>query len=137
MCDEVAPRPDTDLFVVGLAPWLLWLPLSQGEEPPPPAASPSRSAVDDRLAEAERLNDEVAALRAGSVSRGHGEGPSGRRDLQGGAGRATLATAESLNNLAFLLQAEGDYAAARPLYEQALAIRKQVQGTHTPTPPEA
>ena len=33
-------------------------------------------------------------------------------------------TTSSLNNLAVLLQDQGDYAAAKPLYEQALAIRK-------------
>jgi tetratricopeptide (TPR) repeat protein len=32
-------------------------------------------------------------------------------------------TATSLNNLAALLQAQGDLAGARPLYERALAIR--------------
>ena len=36
--------------------------------------------------------------------------------------------ATGLNNLAWLLQAQGDYAAARPLYEQMLAIQKQVDG---------
>ncbi len=40
--------------------------------------------------------------------------------------------ADSLNNLAFLLQTQGDYAAAKPLYEQALAIRKAVLGEHHP-----
>jgi tetratricopeptide (TPR) repeat protein/tRNA A-37 threonylcarbamoyl transferase component Bud32 len=42
------------------------------------------------------------------------------------------ATATSLNNLAFLLQAQGDYAAARPYFEKALAIRRQVLGEHHP-----
>jgi CHAT domain-containing protein/Tfp pilus assembly protein PilF len=37
-------------------------------------------------------------------------------------------TATSLDNLAGLLKAQGDSAAARPLYEQALAIRKAVLG---------
>ena len=37
-------------------------------------------------------------------------------------------TATSLNNLALLLEVQRDYAAARPLYEQALAIRKEVLG---------
>ena len=41
-------------------------------------------------------------------------------------------TAESLNNLAVLLWKQGDYAAAKPLYEQALAIRKQVLGERHP-----
>ena len=38
----------------------------------------------------------------------------------------------SLNNLAALLDSQGDYAAARPLYEQALAINKEVLGERHP-----
>ncbi len=41
-------------------------------------------------------------------------------------------TATSLNNLAGLLQAQGDYAAAKPLYEHALAIRKATLGERHP-----
>ena len=41
-------------------------------------------------------------------------------------------TAASLNNLAVLLEAQGDYAAAKPLYEQALAIHKAVLGERHP-----
>ena len=51
--------------------------------------------------------------------------------------RAHPDTAPSLNNLALLLEAQGDYAAAKPLYEQALAIRKAVWASATPTPPPA
>ena len=47
------------------------------------------------------------------------------------------ATAESLNNLAYLLQSQGDYAAAKPLYEQALAIRKAVYGERHPATAES
>jgi tetratricopeptide (TPR) repeat protein len=43
-------------------------------------------------------------------------------------GEQHSATATSLNNLGFLLLAQGDIAAARPYYEQALAIRKKVLG---------
>ncbi len=45
-------------------------------------------------------------------------------------------TAQSLNNLASLLRAQGDYAAARPLFERALTIREQALGPlhpHTAT----
>ena len=35
-------------------------------------------------------------------------------------------------NLALLLKSQGDYAAARPLYEQALAIHKAVLGARHP-----
>ncbi|HMF29697.1 MAG TPA: tetratricopeptide repeat protein, partial [Candidatus Cybelea sp.] len=41
-------------------------------------------------------------------------------------------TATTLNNLAYLLQAQGDLAAARPLYERALAIREKVLGPEHP-----
>ena len=36
-----------------------------------------------------------------------------------------------------LLEAQGDYAAAKPLYEQALAIHKAVWASATPPPPPA
>jgi Tfp pilus assembly protein PilF len=42
------------------------------------------------------------------------------------------ATATSLNNLGYLLQAMGDLAAARPYYERALAITEQVLGPDHP-----
>jgi tetratricopeptide (TPR) repeat protein len=41
-------------------------------------------------------------------------------------------TAMSLNNLAHLLQAQGDLAGARPLHERALAIREKVLGPEHP-----
>ena len=41
-------------------------------------------------------------------------------------------TATSLNNLALLLQAQGDLAGARPLHERALAIREKVLGAEHP-----
>ena len=41
-------------------------------------------------------------------------------------------TAESLNNLAVMRQSQGDYAAARPLHERALAIREKVLGPEHP-----
>ena len=41
-------------------------------------------------------------------------------------------TATSLNNLAELLRSQGDYAAAKPLYEQALAIDKEALGEKHP-----
>ena len=66
------------------------------------------------------------------VRRSHSSGASGPGDPQGGAGRAPPRHRHSLNNLALLLQAQGDYAAAKPLYEQALAIRKEVLGERHP-----
>jgi Tetratricopeptide repeat len=41
-------------------------------------------------------------------------------------------TATSLNNLAGLLQAQGDFAGARPLFERALAIAEKVLGPKHP-----
>jgi tetratricopeptide (TPR) repeat protein len=41
-------------------------------------------------------------------------------------------TATSLNNLAGLLQAQGDFGGARPLYERALAIREKQLGPDHP-----
>ena len=41
--------------------------------------------------------------------------------------------AQSLNNLGFLLQAIGDYNAARLYFEQALAICEKRLGTYHPT----
>ena len=41
-------------------------------------------------------------------------------------------TAESLNNLAVMRQSQGDYAAARPLFERALAVREKVLGPEHP-----
>ena len=41
-------------------------------------------------------------------------------------------TASSLNRLAILLSAQGDYDAAEPLYRQALAIREKVFGSEHP-----
>jgi hypothetical protein len=37
-----------------------------------------------------------------------------------------------LNNLGYLLRAQGDSAAARPYYERALALREQVLGPNHP-----
>jgi tetratricopeptide (TPR) repeat protein len=46
-------------------------------------------------------------------------------------------TAESLNNLAHLLQAQGDFAGARPLHERALAIREETLGPEHPDTAES
>jgi Flp pilus assembly protein TadD len=40
--------------------------------------------------------------------------------------------ATTLNNLALLLKAQGDHAAARPLFERALVIREKALGAEHP-----
>ncbi len=85
------------------------------------------------LAEADRLNGEVVALyRAGKS----GEAlKSARRALairKEVLGERHPLYANSLNNLAALLDATGDYPGARPLYEKALAINKEVLGERHP-----
>jgi tetratricopeptide (TPR) repeat protein len=42
-------------------------------------------------------------------------------------------TGTSLNNLAVLLRAQGDYAGAKPLYERALAISEKALGAEHPS----
>ncbi|NNJ10577.1 tetratricopeptide repeat protein [Chloroflexales bacterium ZM16-3] len=46
--------------------------------------------------------------------------------------REEPSAASLLNELGYLLQAQGDYAAARPYYERALAIRERVLGADHP-----
>jgi len=46
--------------------------------------------------------------------------------------RRVLGTANGLDNRALLLQAQGELAAARPLFERALAIRERVLGPDHP-----
>jgi Tetratricopeptide repeat len=47
-------------------------------------------------------------------------------------GQNEQVVATDLNNFAGLLQAQGDFAEARPLYERALAIREKVLGPEHP-----
>jgi tetratricopeptide (TPR) repeat protein len=86
-----------------------------------------------KLAESDRLNREHNALYLAGK---YGEASTlARRELalrKEVLGRRHRDIAQSLNNLAYLLQAQGDYAAARPLYEQALAICKEALGERHP-----
>jgi tetratricopeptide (TPR) repeat protein len=47
-------------------------------------------------------------------------------------GKAHPDTATSLNNLAYLYQAKGDYDSAEPLYKRALEIAEKVLGAEHP-----
>ena len=78
------------------------------QQPRPPAAGPGRP------------RGGAAALRARAGDPREGARPRASR------------TATSLNNLADLLQAQGDLAAARPLFERALAIGEKVLGPEHP-----
>ena len=85
------------------------------------------------LAEVDRLGKEVTALdRTGNK----GEAVKAARRVlalrKEVLGERHPDYATSLSDLAALLKAQGDYAAARPLFEQALAIRKQVLGVRHP-----
>jgi tetratricopeptide (TPR) repeat protein/CHAT domain-containing protein len=86
-----------------------------------------------RLAEAERLKRTVVELKGAGK---YAEAVAAARQALGihkqVLGERHPETAQSLNNLAFLLNEQGDYAGARPLYEQALGIRKQVLGERHP-----
>jgi CHAT domain-containing protein/Tfp pilus assembly protein PilF len=86
-----------------------------------------------KLTDASRLDREVVALyRAGK----YGEGLSRARRAvalyKEVLGERHPDYAQSLNNLASLLELQGEYAAARPLLERALAIRKDVLGERHP-----
>jgi CHAT domain-containing protein/tetratricopeptide (TPR) repeat protein len=108
---------------------------SSNDKPQPsrPAAPSSRSEVDARLAEAERLNAEVVKLFG--LGRCREATPKARQALairEEVLGEKHPDTATSLNNLGAILQAQGDYAAAKPLHERALAIRERVLGRDHP-----
>jgi tetratricopeptide (TPR) repeat protein len=78
-----------------------------------------------RLAEADRLNRTVEDLYgAGRYAEAIPAAHQALAIRQAVLGERHPDTARSLNDLAGLLEAQGDYTAARPLYEQALTICK-------------
>jgi CHAT domain-containing protein len=97
-------------------------------------AMPGAGTAEEPLDRAKRLNVEVIQLYQQGR---YGEAiPRAREALalrEQALGPTHPAVAESLHNLALLLQATGDYAGARPLYERALGIREQALG---PTHPD-
>ena len=78
------------------------------------------------------LNNLAVLLRSQGTTPPPAPLRAGAGDPQGCLGERHPDYATSLNNLAGLLQSQGDYAAATPLYEQALAIRKEVLGERHP-----
>ena len=74
------------------------------------------------------LLDRAASYRHGALAAYAQARPLSERALaitEKALGPEHPTTATSLNNLAGLLQDQGDLAAARPLYERALAIKEQ------------
>ena len=58
-------------------------------------------------------------------------------DLGKGPGPGAPRRGQSLNNLAWLYHAQGQYEKAEPLYQRSLAIREKALGPSTPTWPRA
>ena len=74
-----------------------------------------------------------ACSRTRATLRGRGRSTSARwRSARRRSAPSIPHTATSLNNLALLLQDQGDFAGARPLYERALAIREKALGPEHP-----
>jgi tetratricopeptide (TPR) repeat protein len=93
----------------------------------------SQASPQDKLAEAERLNQQVIQLyQQGKYNEAIllAEQALAIRKQQLGDNHPL--TAQSLNNLALLYRVQGRYSEAEPLYKQALAIRKQQLGDNHP-----
>ena len=103
----------------------LALDLVSGATTPPEGAETSASYLLDRLASYRQ-----GALAAYVKSRALFERALAIREEALGPEHPEVAT--SLNNLAGLLQDEGDLVGARPLYERALAIREKTLGPEHP-----
>ena len=73
-----------------------------------------------------------AAPVAGGLRRRQAALRAGPGDPQGGAGRAPPRLRHQPEQPGGAARRQGDYAAAKPLYEQALAIRKEVLGERHP-----
>src|SRR2546425_9100205 len=97
--------------------------------PLPSIALAQGSRADDELAEAQRLNEEAAAIRsAGKFSQA---APLVQRALairERILGPEHPDVAASLDNLAGLYRDQGKYAEAEPLYRRALAIGEKALG---------
>jgi tetratricopeptide (TPR) repeat protein len=91
------------------------------------------SDADERAVEA-ALTRELRAINdagyplAGAPYLAHGRAAAARAQ-----GREEIAAARLLNELGRLLHAQGDYAAARPLFDRALAIDEAVRGPDDPS----
>jgi tetratricopeptide (TPR) repeat protein len=99
--------------------------LVAGPDPLPSGAETSAAYLLDRL----------ASYRQGALAAYAAARPLFERALairEKALGPEHPETAQSLNNLAALLQDQGDLAGARPLYERALAIREKALGPGQP-----
>ena len=100
------------------------------------AANPNAqlsSSQQQKLAEVEKLNAQVLDLtEQGKYKEGLAPAKKALAMSQEAVGLKHMDTAIALNNLGYLYEELGDYAAAKPYYVQALAIRKEVLGLKHP-----
>jgi tetratricopeptide (TPR) repeat protein len=93
----------------------------------------SQVSPQDKLAEAERLNQQVIQLyQQGKYNEAILLAEQALTIRKQQLGDNHPLTAQSLNNLALLYQSQGRYSEAEPLYKQALAIIKQQLGDNHP-----
>ncbi|WP_375327584.1 tetratricopeptide repeat protein [Microcystis sp. BLCC-F210] len=93
----------------------------------------SQVSPQDKLAEAERLNQQVIQLyQQGKYNEAIPLAEQALAIIKQQLGDNHPLTAQSLNNLAFLYDSQGRYSEAEPLYKQALAIIKKQLGDNHP-----
>jgi CHAT domain-containing protein/tetratricopeptide (TPR) repeat protein len=108
--------------------------LASGQRQAPGAGEGKAAADSDRgQDEIRRLGQEVAALYAQGRAR---EATAKAREVvtacEKSFGPRDPTTAAALSNLALVLESQGDYAAAKPLYERALDVLKESHGERHP-----
>jgi CHAT domain-containing protein len=93
----------------------------------------SQASPQDKLAEAERLNQQVIQLyQQGKYNEAIPLAQQALAIIKQQLGDNHPLTAQSLNNLALLYYSQGRYSEAEPLYKEALAISKQQLGDNHP-----
>ena len=119
-------------YLGGAFAWVvLLIQVSPGEESPgpPPTVPSSRAEADRRRAEYEPAT--VPSSRA-EADRQRAEYERALANVRAVFGDRHPLYARNLNYLAGLLWTQGDYAAAKPLFQQALDIRKVALGERHP-----